>query len=362
MEFFIEGGRSRSGLVRSPRIGMLKMLSEISKESSRKLYVVPVTITYEKLKEIEEYKHEGTAGKKPESDNFFTRLGNLLSINYGPVYIRFARPVYLSTKFSVETAFRIAETQEKQTVISFSSVFSTLFLTFENITSRELVERMEFICDELQKINYVRTATSLKNLDVNCSKLLSKLVKKGDIIQTSVDEREAFSLKDRAVPEFLFYKNSISFAFAPLFCLISKDLSSNDLIIEFLENVIMGFNRPMLLGLEIDTSNYPEWFNKTVKRFFFEKFSSLKNLLEILLSNDDIFTKQLSRTDFVDRIFPAVNKKIRTFTKDELFEAIFFLEKKTVLTNNLTDLNRELAESYVSGTDDVLKFIQREET
>ncbi|HNZ53029.1 MAG TPA: glycerol-3-phosphate acyltransferase [bacterium] len=361
IEFFIEGGRSRSGMVRSPRMGMLKMLSETAKSTSRKLYVVPVSITYEKLKEIEEYKKERTGEKTPESDNFFQRLRNLFKVNYGPVYIRFARPVYLGSKFSAETAYRIAEIQEKSSVISFSSIFSTLFLSFSELSSSQIVERMEFINSELQKLSYIQTSTSLDNLDVNCSKLLRKLVKKGDI-RLVPPRKEFFSLSPEAVSEFSFYKNSVAFAFAPFFCLLFEGSQTHPFISEYLEIAIMGYNRQLKPETAVNTADYPEWFVILLKKFFFEKFVLLKILIEAMKNRSDLFGKTVTHTELVEKLFPHLTAEIQNVSKDQLFELIFFLEKKSVLTNNLTDFNSDLADKFISEADGVVKLLTEEKS
>lgn len=357
IEFFIEGGRSRSGMVRSPRTGMLKMLAETGRSQSRKLYVVPVSITYEKLKEIEEYKHERHGVKAPESDNFFKRSAALLKFNYGPVYIRFARPVYLSPKFTDETAYRIAETQEKSTVISFSSLFSTMFLSFDSLSSSALVERMEFVNNELQKLSYLKTSDSLDNLDVNCSKLLRKLVKKGDIVQTG-ENKELFRLAKDAVPEFSYYRNSAAFAFAPFFCLLFEGSDRYDFISEYLEIAIMGYARHMKPSERSDPKEYPEWFKSLLRVFFIDKFILLKKLLETVETKGDLLSSKGSHAAFVDSIFSDLAAATGHVTKDEIFEIIFFLEKKSVLTNNLNDFNSTLAEKFILEATEIIELLK----
>ncbi|MGI6395249.1 MAG: 1-acyl-sn-glycerol-3-phosphate acyltransferase [bacterium] len=358
IEFFIEGGRSRSGMVRSPRMGMLKMLSEISRTTNRKLYVVPVSITYEKLKEIEEYKKERTTGKKTaESDNFFQKLIGLFKINYGPVYIRFARPVYLSGKFSAETAYRIAETQEKSSVISFSSIFSSLFLTFKELSSSQIVERMEFIHNEIQKLSYIQTSKSLESLDVNCSKLLRKLVKKGDMLLIP-PQKELFSLSSGAVSEFTFYKNSLAFALAPFFVLLFEDSPHYSFVEEYLEIAIMGYNRKLKPEKPVDVSSYPEWFLFFLKKFFLEKFLILSKSTSCLKANHSSFDKKATHSQLIDKTFDLISADFANVPKEQLFELIFFLEKKSVLTNYLSDFNSDLADEIISEASSVSKQLE----
>lgn len=356
MEFFIEGGRSRSGMVRSPRTGMLKMLAEIGRNSNRRLYVIPVSLTYEKLKEIDEYKKEKKGSKAPEKENFWQKFANLLKVRYGPVYIRFSRPIYLSSKFTNETAFRIAEVQEKSTVISFSSLFSSMFICFRDISSNELVERMEFCTKELKKLPFIQTADALENLDVNCSKLLNKLIKKGDI-KVAPSKSNRYFVSPGAVSEFMYYKNSSAFAVACFFVELFDKFEKKDFVEELLETTIMGYTRTSKGGLRLLDEDYPEWFKAYLINFFINLFGLIRTTIEKItgILNTE---KISSHGELVARLLPVVGKEYPEVTADEIYEVIFFLEKKHVLTNNLNDFNKERAEHFSNDTAKVEEFLR----
>lgn len=356
MEFFIEGGRSRSGMVRSPRTGMLKMLAEIGRNSNRRLFIIPVSITYEKLKEIDEYKKEKSVGKKPEKENFWQKFANLMKVRYGPVYIRFSRPIYLSSKFTVETAFRIAEVQEKSTVISFSSLFSTMFVCYKDISSNELVERMEYCTKQLKKLSFVQTANALENLDVNCSKLLNRLMKKGDI-KAVVSKSNRYHVSRSAVSEFMYYKNSSAFAFAYFFSELCTNFEKRQFVEELLETIIMGYTRVSKGNVKLLDDGYPEWFKALLINFFINLFGLIKTIIEKMTQLLEV-EKFSSHGDLVSKLLHIVAKDYPEVTADEIYEVIFFLEKKSVLTNNLAEFNRELAENYSRDTASVVEFLR----
>ena len=356
IEFFIEGGRSRSGTVRSPRTGMLKMLSEIGKETSRKLYVVPVSITYEKLKEIEDYQAEQKGAKIPENKNFYRRFKRIMHVNYGPAYIRFARPVYLSSKYTLETALRVAEAQEKATVVSFSSLFSTMFLCFENLSKQELIERMTYCASQLDRLKYTKTARSLERVENNAPKLLEKLIKKGDVESAGVNK---FSLSPKAVAEFSYYKNSIAFAFAPFFCEMMKDRVAVQFVCDYLETVIMGFNASSSKPEILIDERTPDWFRNLVGKFFITRFEVLKAVTDVL-SGCDLIEKGHSYSSLVEKIHPQVIKDYKTVTADEIYEILFFLEKKDVLLNNLSAFNKKGNVSITTQVSNVISFLKGE--
>ena len=350
IEFFIEGGRSRSGMVRSPRTGMLKMLAEITKATNRKLYIVPVSITYEKLKEIEDYSREKQGVKQPESEHFLKKVFTLFRANYGPVYVRFSQPILLNTKFTDETAMKIAEVQEKSSVISFSAILSSVLLAFETLTIKDLVERMEKTVEIIRTLPGIETAYALNNLDVNCSKLVGILLKKGDLIlksKKSEGTRELTVAKE-SVPEFSFYKNSAAFAFAPFFCELFRDTELYSFVSEFLENTIMGYYESINSENQIDVSTLPDWFKTMLRRFFADKFAILRTILE-LLGEGGILKEEKSRhSEIVKKLLPKVSEKIQSATADEIYEMLFFLEKKGVLKENLTIFDKGLSQEFIN--------------
>ena len=75
LEFFLEGGRSRTGKLLPPKLGLLSivvdaLLGERSsgEASPRKVYFCPISIGYERLVEEKSYVHELSGGEKRKED------------------------------------------------------------------------------------------------------------------------------------------------------------------------------------------------------------------------------------------------------------------------------------------------------
>jgi len=97
-EFFIEGGRSRTGKTLAPRLGMLTWDVDAFLESSRRdLYFVPIAITYERL--VEESgmvgELEGEA-KTEESMLSLFKARKVLERRFGSVHVNFGEPMSLA--------------------------------------------------------------------------------------------------------------------------------------------------------------------------------------------------------------------------------------------------------------------------
>ena len=111
VEFFIEGGRSRTGKLLPPKMGMLSMLMEgWQRGEYQDIQFVPVNLSYEKVLETGSYQSELTGGQKEsESVGGIVRASSVLRSRYGRVYVSFEEPIRLSeyAKKSVHSIPRI---------------------------------------------------------------------------------------------------------------------------------------------------------------------------------------------------------------------------------------------------------------
>jgi len=97
-EFFIEGGRSRTGKSLAPRLGMLSWNIEAFITSGRRdLFFVPVAITYERLVEESSMVDELEGGaKQKESMLALVRARKYLERRFGSVFVNFGEPISLA--------------------------------------------------------------------------------------------------------------------------------------------------------------------------------------------------------------------------------------------------------------------------
>ena len=98
IEFFFEGGRSRTGKLLSPRYGLYSMLldahQELAKISDKKLFFIPVSIVHEYVPETKALAAElGGGKKKKESTGQLFGLVKLFAYQFGHVNIRLGKPV-----------------------------------------------------------------------------------------------------------------------------------------------------------------------------------------------------------------------------------------------------------------------------
>ncbi|MCB0319886.1 MAG: 1-acyl-sn-glycerol-3-phosphate acyltransferase, partial [Bdellovibrionales bacterium] len=97
-KFFIEGGRSRNGRMRPPKLGLLKtMVSAYLRKDRRDVLFVPVSISYEHVVEDSEYAKENT-GKDKTEENLLSlfRARSMLRQKYKEVIITFGECIRFS--------------------------------------------------------------------------------------------------------------------------------------------------------------------------------------------------------------------------------------------------------------------------
>jgi len=97
IEFFPEGGRSRTGRLLAPKTGLMAMVVEASlRQRARKVMVVPVHIGYDRVWEINSYAKElKGAQKEKESVQGLLKAVPMLTKSFGKVYLNFGEPIRL---------------------------------------------------------------------------------------------------------------------------------------------------------------------------------------------------------------------------------------------------------------------------
>ncbi len=97
IQYFVEGGRSRTGRSLSPKTGMLSMtLRSYLRQPLRPVVFVPVYIGYERVMEVDSYASE-LSGKAKEKETLlgFLRALKRLRENFGQVHVNIGEPIPL---------------------------------------------------------------------------------------------------------------------------------------------------------------------------------------------------------------------------------------------------------------------------
>ena len=97
LEWYMEGGRSRTGKLRPPRYGLLAYVAEaIARGRAEDACLVPVAITYDQLREVSAMAAEQAgAAKKAEGLGWLAGYARGQLARIGTVHVRFAEPLSL---------------------------------------------------------------------------------------------------------------------------------------------------------------------------------------------------------------------------------------------------------------------------
>jgi glycerol-3-phosphate O-acyltransferase len=233
-EFFIEGGRSRTGKALQPKLGLLTWdLDAFLTSARRDLFFVPIAITYERL--VEEGVMVGELqgdSKSEESMLGLMRARKYLQRRFGTVHVNFGEPISLAEvlgarrerfaradtpeveaeqrMFIQSLGNRIVERINWAAVPNATAVAASAMLGSRSrgLFRSDLVQRMQAIVDLLQ-LQDVRLTPALRQDVGDFSESIASLLR-ADLLKTSEDPRgELFYFEESARRALDIYRNSI---------------------------------------------------------------------------------------------------------------------------------------------------------
>jgi len=233
-EFFIEGGRSRTGKILTPKLGMLSaVVNAFLNGVRRDLYLVPVSITYERLVEAEAYKRE-LLGAEKEKENLLAllRAHSVLSTNYGKAFVNFAEPLSLAEalgplrarfrdapddealeeekrRFTLKLGFRLLGEVNAASVVSAPSIAATVLLSHSHPAIREtdFLHAARLLCGHAERLGAPFT-DSLRNDRAAFHETMAFLASSGLIARLHDGEHGILHVLEDKRINLDFYKNN----------------------------------------------------------------------------------------------------------------------------------------------------------
>ena len=148
LEYFIEGGRSRTGLLLPPKKGMLSMtIQSHLRGATKPIAFIPTYFGYEKLIEGTSYLNE-LNGKPKEAESLWGILNSARKIEkvFGQVYVNFGEPVFLDEMLAANQArdVRLHVNDELPTSV-IHTVDHTAHAILENINKAVVINPIALI-------------------------------------------------------------------------------------------------------------------------------------------------------------------------------------------------------------------------
>ena len=225
LEFFIEGGRSRSGKLILPKVGFLSILMDAFREGyCEDLFFVPVSINYDRILEEKSYIRE-LSGQKKEKETFrqMVKARQFLKKKYGKIYIRFAPAIslreYLQFVASPEQPLHrelgldIIRSINRVSLVTPISLVAAAILARhgKRFTQLQLTETATIILDALERRNVpvAPTLSDPKNAIQDALTILVQWKVLTMVEATGPEEQAYYNADEDKKMELAYYKNSI---------------------------------------------------------------------------------------------------------------------------------------------------------
>ncbi len=244
VEFFLEGGRSRTGLIRRPMLGILSMVVKMYLAGGcRKLLFVPVAFDYDRIFEEKMVVNEGLGGrKKKESAGGALKMLRHIRSRRGLIHISFGEPLSMSDLLGEKEpaelhpaegrdiirrlAGEIVREVARVSTITATSLLSAVLLGCPRPVPRSFLIAKARRLGELLALRGARLAPALK------ADAWAELTLRLDILRDNElvrEERAGVSAPAEAAALVLdYYKNCIMNAAAPLAFLAAALLESEE--------------------------------------------------------------------------------------------------------------------------------------
>jgi glycerol-3-phosphate O-acyltransferase len=222
VEFFFEGGRTRTGKLMKPRYGLFQMLLESHAElqDGKPLYFIPVTIAHEHIPEEKAHARElGGAKKNPEKMTQLFKLFKLVNKRLGTVHVKFGDGIiphdFKDMKHTVQNlAFDCFKAVGNGMPVTPSSLLALILLDEPSgaLTWKQIEEKAIDIIDYCENLKIPLTPTLTKTLAfTSIRSVLDMFIanKKVEVLQREKLNQVFYVIREEARIQVLYHKNMI---------------------------------------------------------------------------------------------------------------------------------------------------------
>ena len=227
----IEGTRSRTGKLSPPKLGILNwVLEACEREDMHDVKVVPVSIAFDRIAEIDDYVAlQKGMPKRKESLRWFLDFIFGMKEPYGKIYVRYAEPVALEDaptlasstgegegpSLAIRLAFEVCTRIEQITPIKSADVLSMVLLAANGraMNREEIYHQARVITDVVQERQLpVATGFSLDD-EVQTSAAILSMCNTDLVRRFDGGERPVFYIADEQQLAAAYYRNTITHFF-----------------------------------------------------------------------------------------------------------------------------------------------------
>lgn len=222
LEWYPEGGRSRSGKLLPPRFGMLHYVVEsFQRGKAEDIVLIPTAITYDQIQFVKEYAREQRGEEKEsESLSWLVRTVRALRSRYGSVHVRWGEPISLAKemvgaeddrlaieKLAFEVMFRIGEVMP----ITPASLVTLALLAedHEAVTEQQLRRNIELLASYVERRGLPVTEPVDLTEQASFDDVMSLLSVNGLVEAVPTGESRSYRIAPGSELEAAYYRNTI---------------------------------------------------------------------------------------------------------------------------------------------------------
>ena len=223
VEFFFEGGRTRTGKLLKPKFGLFQMLLESHQQlkDSKPLMFIPVSLAHEHIPEEKAHARElGGAKKKPESGAQLLKLFKLFNKRLGTIHVHFGEGIVVDSfkgdvkEATQRLAFDCFKAVGRGMPITPSSLLAMLMLDEPSgaLTWKQIEERAQDILEYCLALKIpVTPSLSLDLFRDSLRGALDMFIgnKKIEVLKREKLNQVFYTIKSERRVEVLFHKNMI---------------------------------------------------------------------------------------------------------------------------------------------------------
>ncbi|MEM6581583.1 MAG: glycerol-3-phosphate 1-O-acyltransferase [Pseudomonadota bacterium] len=220
MNWAFEGTRSRMGKLMPPRFGLLKYVLEACHAThARNIHIVPVSISYDLIRDVEEYATEQRGrGKGAESLRWFIGYVRSLARPLGKVYMDIGEPVVLAEAPHPDDrlalskiAFEVAVEANKVTPITFPSLItlSLLGAAPKALTEAEVLRDLEVLL-KWAEVRHLRISPDFDPAYAGrITELMQIMIDEGMLTRYDEGPDVVYAIEQEQHPVASYYRNTI---------------------------------------------------------------------------------------------------------------------------------------------------------
>lgn len=369
-EFFIEGGRTRTGKVLSPKLGLLSIYIDcLCSDRFQEAVFVPASISYERIVESQSFDEEqsGKAKTKESAASLLTSSQVLLK-RFGHVFVSFDQPLLLSEvmasrrfdyvsastnerkRFVKALAHQIVMGMNKSVVVTPASIIALVLLSAKTRAMRE----SRFLAQALDVLGYLQAShpdihlsdSLAHDTEASLEAALALLAQDAQIVKKESKNLSYVLAPSQKARSLNFYKNTILHFFvsdALIICAFIAECSASGSLFASVESVR---SRVRLLS-QIFKFEFVFPVDLSFDEAFFQRLEFLKSrqVFEPIDTNLVVTSSSQAREDveFLARILQAY------------FETYFVVFDLALSLNNRGLNEKEFIQSALKHLDTSLK-------